>query len=169
MRLPCFQKHICLGSPWGGFGVIFQTPFPRLASVLHGLMCATGRHQCRPQHYWCFWVPSPYCWKLAGHPRRPIGEVTQWYCPLPGMVNAVRGWESSSNCICQKPEVRSRVEKMVEFARPMSPMHSVISFMLYLSMCKWLFSSLKSCTIRRPRPCFWAHKTVVSCRGNLFF
>jgi hypothetical protein len=93
-------------------------------------------------------------WKLAGQPSRPIGEVTQANWPLPGIVKAVRGCESSSNFICQNPEVRSRVEKMVEFARPMSPRHSVISFMLYLSMWEWLFNSLKSCTILNPCACF---------------
>jgi len=73
-------------------------------------------------------------WKLAGQPSKPIGEVTHANWPFPGMVKAVRGCESSSNFICQKPEVKSSVEKMVEFALPMSPIHSVISFMLYLSM-----------------------------------
>jgi len=93
-------------------------------------------------------------WKLAGQPSRPIGEVIQWYWPLPGIMNAVSGCESSSNCICQKPDVRSSVEKNVELALPMSPIHSVISFILYLSMCEWLFNSLKSCTMRKPWPCF---------------
>ncbi len=70
-------------------------------------------------------TPSIKRWKLAGQPRSPIGDVIQWYCPFPGIVNAVRGWDFSSRCICQNPEVRSRVEKIVEFALPMSPMHSV--------------------------------------------
>jgi hypothetical protein len=47
------------------------------------------------------------------------------------MVKAVNFWESSSSCICQKPEVRSKVVKMVELARPMLPMHSVISLIEY--------------------------------------
>ena len=66
-----------------------------------------------------------------------MGEVTQWNCPFPGIVKAVSGWDFSSSFICQNPEVRSRVEKMVELALPMSLMHSVISFMEYLSM--WEF------------------------------
>ena len=37
-------------------------------------------------------------------------------------------------CICQNPEVRSMVVKMLEFARPMSLMHSLTSFMEYLSV-----------------------------------
>jgi hypothetical protein len=49
-------------------------------------------------------------------------------------VKAVRFWDFSSSYICQKPDVRRSVEKIVEFALPMSPMHSVISFMEYLSM-----------------------------------
>ena len=36
--------------------------------------------------------------------------------------------------ICQKPEVRSMVVKMVELALPMSLMHSLTSFMEYLSV-----------------------------------
>jgi hypothetical protein len=51
------------------------------------------------------------------------------------MVKAVSGWDFSSSFICQNPEV----EKMPELALPMSLMHSVISFMEYLSMCEfWL-------------------------------
>jgi hypothetical protein len=56
-----------------------------------------------------------------------MGDVIQCNCPLPGMVKAVNFCESSSSCICQNPEVRSNVVKMVESALPMSPMHSVIS------------------------------------------
>jgi hypothetical protein len=62
------------------------------------------------------------------------------HCPIPS---------------AKKMEVRSRVEKMVEFALPMSPMYFVISFMLYLSMCEWLFNSLKSWTILNQWPCFF--------------
>ncbi len=71
-----------------------------------------------------------------------MGEVTHANCPFPGIVNAVSGCESLSSFICQNPDVKSSVEKMVEFALPMSPMHSVISCMLYLSMWEWLLSSL---------------------------
>ncbi len=45
-------------------------------------------------------------------------------------------------------------EKIVELALPISPMHSVISFIEYLSMWEWLFNSLKSCTTLNPCPCF---------------
>jgi hypothetical protein len=99
-------------------------------------------------------TPSISRWKLAGQPKSPMGEVIQWNWPLPGIVKAVSFWESSSSCICQKPEVRSNVVKMFEFARPMLPMHSVISFIEYLSMWEFWFSSRKSCTLRSPWPCF---------------
>jgi hypothetical protein len=55
------------------------------------------------------------------------------------MVKAVSGWDLSSSFICQNTEVRSRFEKMLEFALPMSLIHSVISFIEYLSMWEfWL-------------------------------
>jgi len=63
------------------------------------------------------------------------------------MVNAVSGCESGSSFICQNPEVRSSVKKIEELALPMSLMHSLISFMEYLSMCECWFSCQKSCTI----------------------
>jgi hypothetical protein len=62
-----------------------------------------------------------------------MGEVIQWNCPLFGMVNAVRGVDAGSSFIYQNPEVRSSIEKMDELALPMSLMHSLISFMKYLS------------------------------------
>jgi hypothetical protein len=37
----------------------------------------------------------------------------------------------------------------------MSPMHSVISFMEYLSIWEFWLSSLTSCTMRSPWPCFF--------------
>ena len=107
-------------------------------------------------------------WKLAGQPSRPIGEVTHANCPLPGIVKAVRSWEFSWSFICQNPEVKSSVEKIVEFARPMSPMHSVISFMLYLSMCEWLFRALKSWTMHKPWPCFLGTQKGVNCKVMFF-
>jgi hypothetical protein len=88
--------------------------------------------------------PSMSRWILAGQPNSPVGDVIQWNWPLPGMVKAVSFCESSSNCICQNPEVRSSVVKMVESALLMSPMHSVISFIEYLSMWEFWLSSLKS-------------------------
>jgi hypothetical protein len=66
-------------------------------------------------------MPSINLWKLAGQSRSPIGEVIQWYWPLPAMVKALSGCDFLSSCICQKPDVKSKVEKIVEFARPMSP------------------------------------------------
>ncbi len=57
--------------------------------------------------------------KLAGQPKRPIGDVIQWNWPLPGMVKAVNFCESLSSCICQNPEVRSKVVKIVESALQM--------------------------------------------------
>ena len=60
------------------------------------------------------------------------------------LVKAVIFWESSSSCICQKLEVRFKVMKMVELALPMSLIHSVISFIEYLSICEFWLSSLKS-------------------------
>ena len=56
-------------------------------------------------------TPSMSLWKLAGQPSRPIGDAIQWNWPLPGIVKAVSCCDLSSNCICQNPEVRSRVEK----------------------------------------------------------
>jgi hypothetical protein len=89
-------------------------------------------------------TPSMSLWKLAGLPSKPMGEVIQWNCPLPGIVKAVSFCEASSSCICQNPEVRSSMVKMVEFALLMWLIHSVISFMEYFLMCKFWFSSRKS-------------------------
>ena len=73
-------------------------------------------------------------WNEAGQPSRPIGDVIHSNWPMPGTVKAVRcrspGWIG----ICQNPEVKSRVVNKVDPALPMSPMHSLISFMEYLSM-----------------------------------
>jgi hypothetical protein len=74
-------------------------------------------------------------WKLAGHPSKPIGEVIHWYYPWPGIVNAVKGCDFLSSCICQNPDAKSSVENIVKFARPMSPMHSVISS-LNICLCE---------------------------------
>ena len=51
---------------------------------------------------------------------------------------------------CQKLDVRSMVVKMVELARPMSLIHSLTSFMEYLSVWVFSLSPLKYCTMRRP-------------------
>jgi hypothetical protein len=71
-------------------------------------------------------TPSISHWKLAEHPKSPIVEVIQWNCSFPRIVNAIRCWVSSASFIWQKPEVRSSVEKMLEFAQPMSLMHLVV-------------------------------------------
>ena len=96
-------------------------------------------------------------WKLAGHPRSPIREVIHSNCLSPGIVKAVACLHCSSNGICQNPDVRSSVEKMVDLAWPMSPMHSLISFDEYLSIYDCLFSSGKSLThlslVRRKLDC----------------
>jgi hypothetical protein len=63
-----------------------------------------------------------------------MGEVIEWNCPLFGIVNAVRGYDSGSSFICQNLEVKSSVENMDELALPMSHMHVLISIMEYLSM-----------------------------------
>jgi hypothetical protein len=98
--------------------------------------------------------------KRGWEPSSPIGEVTQWNCPVPSIVKAVSGWDFSFSFICQNPEVRSSIEKMLEFALPMSLMHSVISFIEYLSMWEFWLSSWKSCTIRSPCPCFFGTQKI---------
>jgi len=105
-------------------------------------------------------TPSMRHWKLAGHQRSPMGDVIHWYWPWPGIVKAVSSWYFSSIFSCQKPDVRSKKEKMVVLALLMSPMHSVISFMEYLSMWEWLLSYLKSWTTRNPCPCFFGTQKI---------
>jgi hypothetical protein len=83
-------------------------------------------------------------WNEAGQPNKPIGDVTNSNCPTPGMVKAVNFLCLGSNGICQNPDVKSKVEKIVDPDRPISPMHSLISFIEYLSGYDLLFSSLKS-------------------------
>ena len=98
-------------------------------------------------------------WKLAGHPSKPIGEVIHSNCPSPWIVKAVAGFEFSSKSICQNPDVRSNVEKIVNLAQAMSPMHLLISFIEYLFMYECLFNSLKSWTIPRPPSFFGTQNT----------
>ncbi len=105
-------------------------------------------------------------WKLAGHPSSPIGELIKWKCPLIGMVKAVRGCDSGSSFICQNPEVRFIVVKMDEFALPMSPIHSLISFMEYLLMWECWLSCLKSWTILSPWPCFLGTQKIGELYGE---
>ena len=92
---------------------------------------------------------STSLWKLAGHPNSPIGLTIHSNCPMPGTVNAVKCLDCSSSGICQKPDVRSSVVKMVDPALPMSPMHSLMSFIEYLSSKEFAFNSLKSWTTLR--------------------
>ncbi len=99
-------------------------------------------------------TPSIGHWKLAGQPSNLIGDMIHWNWSWHGIAKAMSCCDFLSNCICQKPDVRSKVEKMVEFACPMSPMHSVISFIEYLSKSKWLLSSQNSCTTQSPSPWF---------------
>jgi len=110
-------------------------------NVHHELQCEGSHHQCIPRHYRCFWARSPSVFEnWLENPEvkspRPL--------PLPRIVKAVSGYDFSYSCICQNPEVRSNIKKMVEFALPTLPMHSGISFILYLSMWEWLFNSQKS-------------------------
>ena len=56
-------------------------------------------------------------------------------------MKAVRWLSDSSRGFCQKPEVRSMV---VEFARPMSLMNLLTSFIEYLSVWVLVLSPLKS-------------------------
>ena len=93
-------------------------------------------------------------WNDARHPSSPIGLVIHSNWPLPGTVKAVVWASSGCRGICQKLDVKSIVVKIVEPALPMSPMHSLISFIEYLSIWQWLFNSLKSCTILSPCPVF---------------
>jgi hypothetical protein len=67
-------------------------------------------------------------WKLTGQPISPIGNMIQWHWPFTGMIKAVCCCESGSSCICQNPILRSKGETIVEFAHPMSSIHSIIFF-----------------------------------------
>jgi hypothetical protein len=100
------------------------------------------------------------CWKLERQSNSPIGDVIQWYWPLNVMVNAVSCYGCGSSCISQNPDVRYSVSKIVELPHLMSPIHSAISFMEYLPMKEWLFSSQKSCTIWKTWPCFFGAKNI---------
>ena len=75
-----------------------------------------------------------------------MGPNVHSNCPKPGIEKAVKCLDCSSSGICQNPCVKSRVEKMVDPALPMSPIHSLTVFIEYLSSWLAAFSSLKSCT-----------------------
>jgi hypothetical protein len=98
-----------------------------------------------------------------------MGEVIEWNCPLPGMVNAVRFWESSSNCICQNPEVKSSVVKIMESACPMSQMF--IARLLYSSSCFcWeILCSFGSGRRQPPLPCpqCWVALVIINSCDDL--
>ena len=78
-------------------------------------------------------VSSIILWKEPGPPFSPMANTLYWYWPIPGTVKAVNCLDLASRGSCQKPEVRSMVEKMVDSDLPISPMHSLMSFMEYLS------------------------------------
>ena len=86
------------------------------------------------------------CWNDEGYPRRPIGDVTHWNWPFPGTVKAMYGRDFGWRSICQKPSVRSIVVKRQLPERPISPMHSLTSFIKYLSTWVSEFRARKSCT-----------------------
>jgi hypothetical protein len=76
------------------------------------------------------------------------------------------GWDFSSNFICQNPEVRSSVEKMLEFALPMSLMHSVSPSS---STCQCGNSGSALGSLARSGVLIlvsWARRKSVSCRAS---
>ena len=83
-----------------------------------------------------------------------MGDVIHSNWPRFLTVKAVRWLSSSWIGICQNPEVRSIVVKMLLPARPMSAMHSETSFMEYLSVLVFKLSPRKSWTILNPWPFF---------------
>ena len=89
-------------------------------------------------------------WKDEGLPSKPIGEVIHWNWPFPGRVKAVYGRDFGCSSICQNPAVKSIAVKMELPDFPISLMHSLTSFMEYLSTCVCAFRALKSCTRRTP-------------------
>lgn len=84
-------------------------------------------------------------WKLARLPNNPINIITHWNRPMLEMVKAVYWLLFGFSNICQKPEVRSVVEKIVLPDWPISPIHS-LTFMWYLSVCVWVLKAQKSFT-----------------------
>jgi hypothetical protein len=74
-------------------------------------------------------------WNDPGAPSRPIGDAFYSICPNPGNVKAVYFRHSGFNIICQNPEVKSIVEKIVDPILPISSIHSWTSRIEYLSMC----------------------------------
>ena len=75
-----------------------------------------------------------------------MGLTIHFYWPMPGTVKAVKCLDCLSKGICQNPDVRSRVVKIVDPDLPMSPLHSLMSFMEYLLYNELALRSLKSCT-----------------------
>jgi len=153
-RLDRRQRNICTNLFSDGFSVIWWRPIPRLVNVFHECLCAPACHQYRSKHFGPHSTCSINCWKLAGHPSWIMGDMIQWNWSHPGIMNAVNGCNSSSSFICQNLEVRSSDKKIVELACPLSQMHSLISFMEYLSVCEWRLSCRKSWIIWIPWPCF---------------
>ena len=84
-----------------------------------------------------------------GHPQQVLWEIPKasqksrsgsdlLKLALPGAVKAVQCLLSWQSIFCQNPAVRSKVKKIELPAHPMSLMHSLASFMKYLSM--WLLA-----------------------------
>jgi hypothetical protein len=64
--------------------------------------------------------------KLIGDPCNPIGATHQWkLVAFPGTEKAAYCLDSSSNSICQKPEVKSMQEYLSESDLPISSIHSL--------------------------------------------
>ncbi len=158
-RLPCFWKHISPGWFWGDFCAIWRGLCWGWWGISRGSVCGSVCTRRSLMYTKMLLMsrstPSMNLWKLVGHLRRPMGDVIQWNWPFLGIVKTVSFWDSSSSCIWYKPDMRSKVLKMLEFAQPMSLMHSLISFMEYLSMCEFGFNSQKSWMIQSPWPCFF--------------
>jgi hypothetical protein len=64
-------------------------------------------------------------WKFARRSNSPMGDISHLYCERLGCVNAF---------FCQKPDVLSRMVKIIDSALPISPKHSWMSFTVYLSL-----------------------------------
>ena len=76
---------------------------------------------------------STNLWNPPGQDLSPMADTNHSNWPIPGIVKAVYCRELFSKGICQNPDVKSKVEKIVEPARPISPIHSFTSFIQYLS------------------------------------
>jgi hypothetical protein len=66
--------------------------------------------------------------------KQAHGAGDHWNWPMPGTVNAVYGWARGCRIICQKPALRLMVWKIVLPEQLILPMHSLTSFIEYLSV-----------------------------------